>query len=96
MVDYKHKIQVGISSCLLGHEVRYDGGHKSNDYIRKTLSQYFELRPFCPELESGMSVPRPPFNLGIQNKVFAVSELKIMGWTLPNNCSHVIKNSITG
>ncbi|MEO1882297.1 MAG: DUF523 and DUF1722 domain-containing protein [Methyloprofundus sp.] len=63
MIDDKHEIKVGISSCLLGNEVRYDGGHKSNDYIRQTLSQYFEFKPFCPELESGMSVPRPPIQL---------------------------------
>jgi len=63
MIDDKHEIKVGVSSCLLGNEVRYDGGHKNNDYIHKTLSQYFEFRPFCPELESGMSVPRPPIQL---------------------------------
>ncbi len=48
MIDDKHEIKVGISSCLLGNEVRYDGGHKSNDYIRQTLSQYFEFKPFLP------------------------------------------------
>ncbi|PKM12259.1 MAG: hypothetical protein CVV13_06110 [Gammaproteobacteria bacterium HGW-Gammaproteobacteria-3] len=58
-----HKIPVGISACLLGHEVRYDGGHKSNDYIRKTLGEYFDFIPFCPEAESGMGVPRPSVQL---------------------------------
>ena len=47
------KIVVGISSCLLGQEVRYDGGHKYNSYIERTLGQYFEFRPFCPEVEAG-------------------------------------------
>ncbi|MDF1583850.1 MAG: DUF523 and DUF1722 domain-containing protein [Methyloprofundus sp.] len=57
------KVRVGISSCLLGQEVRYDGGHKNNPYIVKTLGEYFELVPFCPEVASGMSTPRPPIQL---------------------------------
>ena len=63
MNKHLHKIPVGISSCLLGQHVRYDGGHKSNDYVRKTLGEYFEFIPFCPEVESGMSVPRSPVQL---------------------------------
>ncbi|MGR9114132.1 MAG: YbgA family protein [Gammaproteobacteria bacterium] len=63
MNSHPHKIPVGISSCLLGQQVRYDGGHKSNDYIRQTLGEYFEFIPFCPEVESGMSIPRPPVQL---------------------------------
>jgi uncharacterized protein YbgA (DUF1722 family)/uncharacterized protein YbbK (DUF523 family) len=54
---------VGISSCLLGEEVRYNGGHKKDNYITGTLSQYFELRPMCPEVGIGMGVPRPPIRL---------------------------------
>lgn len=57
------KIAVGISSCLLGDEVRYDGGHKRNSYIEQTLGQYFEFRRFCPEVASGMTIPRPPVQL---------------------------------
>ncbi len=57
------KIPVGVSSCLLGQKVRFDGGHKNNGYICKTLGQYFELLPFCPEVGSGMSIPRPPVQL---------------------------------
>ncbi|WP_341327334.1 DUF523 and DUF1722 domain-containing protein [Methylotuvimicrobium sp. KM2] len=63
MNEHAHKIRVGISSCLLGEEVRFDGGHKSNAYIRKTLSYYFEFVPFCPEVESGMGIPRPTIQL---------------------------------
>lgn len=63
MNKHPHKIPVGISSCLLGEHVRYDGGHKNNDYIRKTLGEYFEFIPFCPEVESGMSIPRPAVQL---------------------------------
>jgi uncharacterized protein YbgA (DUF1722 family)/uncharacterized protein YbbK (DUF523 family) len=57
------KIPVGISSCLLGHPVRYDGGHKLNSYIEQTLGSYFEFRLFCPEMAAGMGVPRPPIQL---------------------------------
>ncbi len=57
------KILVGISSCLLGAPVRYNGGHKRNDYIEKTLGQFFEFVPFCPEVDIGMGVPRPAIRL---------------------------------
>ena len=57
------KIIVGISSCLLGNEVRFDGGHKRHSYIEQTLGQYFQFRPFCPEVESGMGIPRPVVQL---------------------------------
>jgi uncharacterized protein YbgA (DUF1722 family)/uncharacterized protein YbbK (DUF523 family) len=58
-----HKIPVGISSCLLGQPVRYDGGHKRDAYIVGTLAQYFDLKPFCPEVAIGMGTPRPTIQL---------------------------------
>lgn len=61
------KIPVGISSCLLGQRVRYDGGHKNHSYIAGTLGAYFDFRPFCPELEIGLGVPRKPIRLSRQN-----------------------------
>jgi len=57
------RIPVGISSCLVGDRVRYDGGHKAHSYITRTLGQYFEFRTFCPELEIGLGVPRKPIRL---------------------------------
>jgi uncharacterized protein YbgA (DUF1722 family)/uncharacterized protein YbbK (DUF523 family) len=57
------QIRIAISSCLLGEEVRYDGGHKHNSYITKTLGQYFDYVPFCPETAIGLGVPRPPIRL---------------------------------
>ncbi len=57
------KIPVGISSCLLGHQVRFDGGHKKNDTIMQTLGAFFEFIPFCPEMASGMGTPRPSIQL---------------------------------
>lgn len=57
------KIPIGISSCLLGEKVRYDGGHKNHSYINGTLSEYFEFKTFCPEMAIGMGVPRKPIRL---------------------------------
>lgn len=57
------RIPIGISSCLLGQEVRFDGGHKHDAYITGTLGQYFEFHPFCPEVEIGLGVPRPTLHL---------------------------------
>lgn len=54
---------VGISACLLGEPVRYDGGNKLDTYLRDTLAKYVEFFPVCPETESGMGVPRPPLHL---------------------------------
>jgi uncharacterized protein YbbK (DUF523 family) len=52
------KIPVGIGSCLLGEKVRYDGGHKNDFCVGKTLGQYFDLRAFFPELNIGLGIPR--------------------------------------
>lgn len=62
MHEYK-RIKIGISACLLGQEVRYDGGHKRDTYITNTLDQYFEFVPLCPEVAVGMGIPRPPIHL---------------------------------
>ena len=56
-------ILVGISGCLLGQQVRYDGSHKYHSYIERTLGQYFEFRSFCPEVEAGLGIPRPAVQL---------------------------------
>ena len=57
------KIPIGISSCLLGEQVRFDGGHKRDAYIMGTLSEYFEFHPFCPEVAIGLGIPRPVIHL---------------------------------
>jgi uncharacterized protein YbgA (DUF1722 family)/uncharacterized protein YbbK (DUF523 family) len=56
-------IRVGISTCLLGEPVRYDGGHKRDRYLTDVLGRYFEWVPVCPEVEVGMGTPRPPIRL---------------------------------
>jgi uncharacterized protein YbbK (DUF523 family) len=57
------KIKLGISSCLLGEKVRYDGGHRWDRYLTDTLGKYVEYVPVCPEVECGFPVPREPFRL---------------------------------
>ncbi len=57
------RIHIAISACLLGQEVRYDGGHKHNEYITETLGAYFDFQPFCPEVAIGLGTPRPPIRL---------------------------------
>ena len=57
------KIRLGISTCLLGEKVRYDGGHKWDHYLTDTLGQYVEYIPVCPEVECGFGIPREPFRL---------------------------------
>jgi uncharacterized protein YbbK (DUF523 family)/uncharacterized protein YbgA (DUF1722 family) len=56
-------IKIGISQCLLGGEVRHDGGHKRNRFVVNLMGQVFGWVPVCPEVESGMGVPREPVNL---------------------------------
>jgi uncharacterized protein YbgA (DUF1722 family)/uncharacterized protein YbbK (DUF523 family) len=57
------KIKVGVSRCLLGDPVRYDGGHKRDRYLTDVLGAYFEWVPVCPEVEVGMGVPREAVRL---------------------------------
>ncbi len=57
------KIRIGISSCLLGELVRYDGGHQLDRYLRDTLGAWFEYVPVCPEVESGLPTPRETLRL---------------------------------
>ncbi len=57
------KIKVGISSCLLGQKVRYDGGHKHSSLCSDTLANYFDYIPICPEVAIGLGIPRKPIHL---------------------------------
>ena len=75
-----NKIKMGISSCLLGEPVRYDGGHKRDDYITDTLTQHFDLIGVCPEVAIGLGVPRPPVQL-----VETRTGTRVMGVDDPTN-----------
>ena len=54
----EEEIKLGISSCLLGEKVRFDGGHKLDRYLTDTLGNYVQYVPVCPEVECGMPIPR--------------------------------------
>ncbi|WP_133510560.1 DUF523 domain-containing protein [Candidatus Thiosymbion oneisti] len=57
------QVRVGVSACLLGQRVRFDGGHKRDDFLTGSLADFLELVPVCPEMGIGMGVPRPPIRL---------------------------------
>ncbi|MDT8440520.1 MAG: DUF523 and DUF1722 domain-containing protein [Desulfuromonadales bacterium] len=57
------KIRLGISSCLLGEQVRYDGGHQLDRFLRDTLGDYVDWVPVCPEVELGLPTPRETLRL---------------------------------
>jgi len=57
------KFKIGISSCLLGNEVRWNAGHKLDKFLTRTLGKFVEYVPVCPEIEAGFGVPRESFRL---------------------------------
>lgn len=56
-------VKIGVSACLLGQEVRYNGGHQLNRYLVNTLGSFVEYVPVCPEVGTGMGIPREPVRL---------------------------------
>ena len=58
-----NQINIGISSCLLGENVRFDSGHKFNAYIANVLSPFFHFVSFCPEVSIGLGIPRQAIRL---------------------------------
>jgi uncharacterized protein YbgA (DUF1722 family)/uncharacterized protein YbbK (DUF523 family) len=56
-------IRIGVSQCLLGENVRFDGGHKRDPFITDFLGRFVEYVPVCPEAEVGMGIPREPIRL---------------------------------
>lgn len=59
----KEEIKIGVSSCLLGNKVRYDGGHTRDRFVTDILGQYVRFVPVCPEVECGLPIPRPAMHL---------------------------------
>ena len=55
--------KIAISACLMGAEVRYNGGHKESRLCSRTLAEYFEFVPVCPEVAIGLGIPREPIRL---------------------------------
>jgi uncharacterized protein YbgA (DUF1722 family)/uncharacterized protein YbbK (DUF523 family) len=56
-------VRIGVSSCLLGQKVRFDGGHKRDAFLVDTFGEFVEWVPVCPEIEVGMGLPREPIRL---------------------------------
>ena len=56
-------LRLGISRCLLGEEVRYDGSHNRDNFLTEVLSRYVEWIPVCPEVEAGLGTPREAMRL---------------------------------
>jgi len=57
------KLKIAVSSCLLGEEVRFNGGHKRHRWLTHTLGEYADFVPYCPEVAIGMGIPRNPIRL---------------------------------
>jgi uncharacterized protein YbgA (DUF1722 family)/uncharacterized protein YbbK (DUF523 family) len=74
--EAKTVIRVGVSSCLLGQEVRYDSGHKRDRYLTDILDDYVEWVSVCPEVESGMPTPRPAMRLVEDGQNVRMAEIK--------------------
>ena len=70
------KIRLGVSSCLLGEKVRFDGGHKKDPFLTEFLSPYVEWVPVCPEIEMGLGIPRDSLHLEIQKNHIHLVESK--------------------
>lgn len=66
------RIQIGISACLLGQEVRFDGGHKASHYCQRELIDHFDFVPVCPEMAIGMGAPRKSIRLVKKDDVILV------------------------
>jgi uncharacterized protein YbbK (DUF523 family) len=63
MTGAASEIRIGISACLLGETVRYDGGHKRDPYITDLVGKFVAFVPVCPEVEIGLGVPRETIRL---------------------------------
>ena len=57
------RVRLGISACLLGEPVRFDGGHKRDPFLVESLGQFVDWVPVCPEVESGLDAPRESMRL---------------------------------
>jgi uncharacterized protein YbgA (DUF1722 family)/uncharacterized protein YbbK (DUF523 family) len=76
------KPKIGISACLLGQRVRYDGSHKKDAFLTENFGRYVEWMPVCPEVEVGMGVPREAVRLvGAVSSPLMVAERSATDWT---------------
>lgn len=76
----RHLPRIGISRCLLGDDVRYDGGHKRDAFLTSTFGRFVEWVPVCPEVEVGMGTPREPIQLvASSNGGSAAQPVRLLG-----------------
>ena len=79
---FSPKPRLGISACLLGAKVRYDGGDKKDRFLIKTFGNHIDWVPVCPEVEIGMGIPREAVRLvGDSVKPRMVAERSGKDWT---------------
>jgi len=77
-------LRIGISSCLLGEEVRWDGGHKRDRFLTDVLGPHVEWVRLCPEVELGMGTPREPVRLVRRGDEIAMLGTRSgLDWTAP-------------
>lgn len=100
--------KVGISACLVGERVRYDGDDKYHQLINDELSPWLDLQVLCPEIEAGLGIPRPPVQLvktqketrarGVEQSDLDVTEaLEVAAKRLSNTqcqalCAYIVKS----
>jgi uncharacterized protein YbgA (DUF1722 family)/uncharacterized protein YbbK (DUF523 family) len=102
------RLRLGVSACLLGQRVRYDGGHKRDDFVADVLGAQFDLVPTCPEVAIGLGVPRAPIRLvrmaggvrvrGVRDAALDVTdaldaEAARVSGEQPNLCGYVLKKN---
>lgn len=80
-VTTEPRLRIGVSSCLLGEEVRWDGGHKRARFLTDVLEPFVEWVPVCPEVEVGMGIPREPLQL-----MSADGDVRMVAQ--PSGCDH--------
>ncbi len=68
-MDTQARPRLGVSHCLLGAAVRYDGGHRRCDWLADVLAPHVDLVPVCPEVEAGLSTPREPMHLDADRRL---------------------------
>jgi uncharacterized protein YbbK (DUF523 family) len=84
--DLNNRPRLGISACLLGQAVRFDGGHKRDSFLNDLLGRFVDWVPVCPELDAGMGVPREPVRLiGRGAIVSMIAERSGKDWTAALN-----------
>lgn len=86
--------RVGISACLLGEPVRFDGGHKRDSFLAGTLGRFVEWVPVCPEMEAGLGAPRPALRLARETGGVRLVESK-SGRDRTGMVAHAVRDCLT-